>query len=80
MEHISMFASQLGEVSAYDFMKVCNFPLALTSTTFAWFTSLTSCSIGSWAELEENFVITFIMVLMKLDCLTFHWFVNGMMS
>jgi len=50
-----MFASQLGEVSAYDFMKVCNFPLSLISIAFAWFTSLPSCSIGSWAELEENF-------------------------
>ena len=55
MEHISMFLAQLGEASAYDFMKVHNFPLSLTGTAFAWFTSLPSCSIGSWAELEEKF-------------------------
>jgi len=55
MEHISMFLAQLGEVSAFDFMKVRNFPLSLTGTTFAWFTLLPSCSIGSWAELEEKF-------------------------
>jgi hypothetical protein len=29
--------------------------LSLTGTTFAWFTSLPSCSIGSWIELEERF-------------------------
>jgi hypothetical protein len=55
MEHISMFLAQLGEASAYDFMKVRNFPLSLTGTTFAWFTSLPACSIGSWAKLEEKF-------------------------
>jgi hypothetical protein len=35
MEHISMFLAQLGEASAYDFMKVRNFPLSLTGTAFA---------------------------------------------
>ena len=50
-----MFLAQLGEASAYDFMKVHNFPLSLIGTAFAWFTSLPSCSIGSWVELEENF-------------------------
>jgi hypothetical protein len=55
MEYISMFVAQLGEASAYDFMKVRNFPLSLTGTTFAWFTSLPACSIGSWVELEEKF-------------------------
>jgi hypothetical protein len=48
-----MFLAQFGEAGAYDFMKVCNFPLSLTA--FAWFTSLPACSIGSWAELEEKF-------------------------
>jgi hypothetical protein len=55
MEHISMFLAQLGEASAYDFMKVHNFPLSLTSIAFAWFTSLPACSIGSWDELGEKF-------------------------
>ena len=50
-----MFLAQLGEASAYDFMKVCNFLLSLTGTTFAWFTSLLSYSIGLWSELEEKF-------------------------
>jgi hypothetical protein len=54
MEHISMFLAQLGEASAYDFMKVHNFPLSLTSIAFAW-SSLPACSIGSWVELEEKF-------------------------
>jgi hypothetical protein len=45
----------LGEASAYDFMKFRIFSLSLAGTTFAWFTSLTACSIGSWAELEEKF-------------------------
>jgi hypothetical protein len=53
MEHVIMFLAQLGEASAYDFMKVHNFPLSFTGTTFAWFTSLPSCSISSWAELEK---------------------------
>ena len=47
MEHISMFLAQLGEASAYDFMKVHIFSLSFTGTTFAWFASLPSCSIGS---------------------------------
>jgi hypothetical protein len=55
MEHISMLLAQLGEASAYDFMKVHNFSLSLTGTAFAWFTSLPACSIGSWAELEKKF-------------------------
>jgi hypothetical protein len=45
----------LGEASAYDFMKVNNFPLSLAGTAFLWFTSLLVCSIGSWVELEEKF-------------------------
>ena len=55
MAHIRMLLAQLGEASAYDFMKVRNFLLSLTGIAFAWFTSLPSCSIGSWAELEEKF-------------------------
>ena len=50
-----MFLAQLGEASAFDFMKVRNFPLSLIGIAFAWFTSLPSCSIGSWAKLEETF-------------------------
>ena len=50
-----MFLEKLGEASAYAFMKVRIFSLSLTSTTFAWFTLLPSCFIGSWDELEEKF-------------------------
>ena len=50
-----MFLAKLGEASAFDFMKVRNFPLSLIGIAFAWFTSLPSCSISSWAELEEKF-------------------------
>ena len=50
-----MFLAQLGEASAFNFMKVHNFSLSLTGIAFAWFTLLPSCSIGSWAELEEKF-------------------------
>jgi hypothetical protein len=46
MEHINMFLAQLGKSSAYDFMKVRNFPLSLIGTAFAWFTSLPAFSIG----------------------------------
>jgi hypothetical protein len=42
MEHISMFLAQLGEASAYDFMKVHNFPLSLTSTAFCMVYFITS--------------------------------------
>jgi hypothetical protein len=80
MEHISMFLAQLGEASAFDFMKIRNFPLSLTSTAFAWFTSVPSCFIGSWAELEEKFYNHFYNGIMKLDCLTLHRFIKGMMS
>ena len=36
-------------------MKVHNFQLSLIGTIFVWFTALPSCSIGSWAKLEEKF-------------------------
>jgi hypothetical protein len=49
-----MFLAQLGEASAYDFMKIHNFPLSLTGIAFAWFTSLPAYSIGSWVEFEEK--------------------------
>jgi hypothetical protein len=55
MEHVSMFLAQMGEASTIDFTNVWCFPLSLTSTSFAWFTYLTTCSISSWAELEEKF-------------------------
>jgi hypothetical protein len=80
MEHVSMFLAQLGEASAYDFMKARNFPLSLTGIAFAWFTTLPSYSISSWAELEKSFIVTFIVEPKKLDCLILHRFVKGVMS
>ena len=55
MEHVSMYLAQLGEGCAHDYMKCRNFPLSLTGTAFSWFTSLPSCTISSWAQLEEKF-------------------------
>jgi hypothetical protein len=55
MEHVSMYLAQLGEASALDYMTIRNFPLSLTGTTFAWFTSLPPLCINSWAKLEEKF-------------------------
>jgi hypothetical protein len=55
MKHVSLALAQMGEASTMDFMNVCHFPLSLTGTTFAWFTSLSACSISSWAQLEEKF-------------------------
>ena len=55
MEHVSMFLAPMGEASTIDVMNVWCFPLCLTGTAFAWFSSLTTCFISSWAELEEKF-------------------------
>ena len=40
IEHISIYLSQLGFAGKEDYMRVQNFPLSLTGTAFAWFTSL----------------------------------------
>jgi hypothetical protein len=50
-----MYLGQLGEASALDYMKIRNFPLSLTGTAFAWFTSLPPLRINCWAELEVKF-------------------------
>ena len=75
-----MFLAQMGEASTLEFMKVRHFPLSLTGTAFAWFTSLPSCSIGSWAELEEKFYNHFYNGAHELDCLISHRIVKGVMS
>lgn len=75
-----MFLAQLGPASAYDFMKVRNFPLSLTDTAFAWFTSLLSCSIGSWAELEEKFHSHLYSGTQETNCLILYWFAKGAMN
>jgi hypothetical protein len=55
VEHISIYLSQLTFVGKEDYMRVQNFPLSLTGITFAWFTSLARCIVGSWSQLEEQF-------------------------
>jgi hypothetical protein len=55
VEHVSMFLAQMAEASTMEVMNVCYFPLSLTNTMFARFTSLPTCSIGSWVEFEEIF-------------------------
>jgi hypothetical protein len=49
MEHISIYLSQLGFTGKEDYMRVRNFPLSLTDIAFAWFTSLSRCTVGSWS-------------------------------
>jgi hypothetical protein len=44
------------------------FPLSLSSTAFTWFTSFALNSIFTWAQLEQNFMNTFILVIPSLDC------------
>jgi hypothetical protein len=41
--------------SADDALKLRMFPLSLSGTAFTWFTSLTSNSIFTWAQLEQKF-------------------------
>jgi hypothetical protein len=55
LEHISIYLSQLGFAGKEDYMRVRNFHLSLTGIAFAWFTSLSRCTIGSWSQLEEKF-------------------------
>jgi hypothetical protein len=43
------------------------FPLSLSSTAFTWFTSLAPNSIFTWAQLEQNFINTFILTISSLD-------------
>jgi hypothetical protein len=36
-------------------MRIQNFSLSLTTIAFAWFTSLSWCTVDSWSRLEEKF-------------------------
>jgi hypothetical protein len=55
VEHINIYLSQLGPASKEDYMRIRNFPLSLIGIAFAWFASLSECTIGSWSQLEEKF-------------------------
>jgi hypothetical protein len=54
-EHISQYTIQLGEVGAFNSLKVFLFSLSLTSTAFAWFSSLPPNYIDSWDQIEQKF-------------------------
>jgi hypothetical protein len=54
-EHISQYTAQLGEAGVYNVLKVRLFSLSLTSTAFAWFSSLAPGSIISWDMLQRKF-------------------------
>jgi hypothetical protein len=45
------------------------FPLSLSSAAFTWFTSLAPNSIFTWAQLEQKFKSTFILMTLSLDYL-----------
>jgi hypothetical protein len=53
VEHINVYLSQLGLAGKEDYMRIHNFPLSLTGIAFAWFTSLSRCTVGSWSQIEE---------------------------
>jgi hypothetical protein len=44
-----------GELADREAYRVYLFSLSLTSTTFAWYTTLSPNSINSWEELERKF-------------------------
>jgi hypothetical protein len=46
------------------------FTLSLSDTAFTWFTSLTPNSIFTWAQLNKNFMNTFILLIPSLYCHT----------
>jgi hypothetical protein len=46
-EHINVYLSQLGFTGKEDYTRIHNFLLSLTGIVFAWFTSLSWCTVGS---------------------------------
>jgi hypothetical protein len=46
---------QLEEARNSDPIKVCLFPLPLTSTTFSWFSALAPVFVLTWYRLEKHF-------------------------
>ena len=55
VEHISWFLIQCGDASAVDALRIRLFPLSLSGSTFAWFTSLPPNSIITWVDLDKPF-------------------------
>jgi hypothetical protein len=69
LEHVGQFILQCAEASANNTLKLRIFPLSLSGTTFTWFTSLAPNSVFTWAQLEQNLMNTFTLMIPRLDCL-----------
>jgi hypothetical protein len=54
-EHVGQFLAQINDASIMDVHTIRLFPLALSDTTFSWFTSLAHNSVDTWALLEHKF-------------------------
>ena len=55
VKHIGRFLIQCGDASAVDALRIRLFPLSLSGSAFAWFSSLPANSIITWADLEKQF-------------------------
>ena len=55
MEHVNRFIIQCGEATNRDELRVRLFSSSLSGLTFAWFISLPSNSVTTWADLEKQF-------------------------
>jgi hypothetical protein len=66
IEHISQFLVQCGEASRNDALKIHLFPLSLSGSAFAWFSSLPVNSIITWADLEKQFHKYFFTGICKM--------------
>lgn len=64
-ERVSRFLAQCGEASAVDALRVRLFPLSLSGLAFTRFSSLPYNSINSWADLENNFIVTSVVGFMR---------------
>ena len=72
IEHVNRILIQCGEAIGIDALKICLFPLLLSGSTFAWFSSLPANSIITWADLEKQLHKYFFIGVheMKLTDLT----------
>ena len=55
IEHISQFTIECGKENQNEYHKLQLFPLSLTVTTFAWYSSLPPNFVQNWAEMEWLF-------------------------
>ena len=54
-EQIARFATQSGEYTNNDSIKLRLFPNSLTGGAFVWYINLTPGSIQTWQQIEEAF-------------------------